>query len=52
MYVEPTEMSELFPLENIPKERFEIPAILKKVASAGRMLAELKGVAAIIPNQG
>ena len=31
--------------------RFETTAILKKTASAGRLLAELKGVSASIPNQ-
>ncbi|MGH7623034.1 MAG: Fic family protein, partial [Gemmatimonadaceae bacterium] len=39
------------PLERLAPERFETPAILKKVATAGRQLAELKGVAASIPNQ-
>src|SRR3546814_7002993 len=32
--------------------RFETPAVLKKLVSANRQLAELKGVAASIPNQG
>jgi Fic family protein len=31
---------------------FETPAVLKATASAGRKLAELKGLAAVIPNQG
>ena len=33
-------------------ERFDTPPILKKLASASRQLAELKGIAASIPNQG
>lgn len=32
--------------------RFETPGVLKKLVSANRQLAELKGVAASIPNQG
>ncbi len=40
------------PLENLSAQRFESPAILKKLALASRKLAELKGVAASIPNQG
>ncbi|WP_028079407.1 Fic family protein [Solimonas soli] len=32
--------------------RFETPAVLKKLVAANRQLAELKGVAASIPNQG
>jgi Fic family protein len=39
------------PLASLSASRFEAPAILKLVASAGRSLAELKGVAAAIPNQ-
>lgn len=42
----------LLPLDHIVPARFETPAILKKLASASRSLAELKGVAASIPNQG
>jgi len=38
-------------LEKLPPERFETPAILKRLAGASRQLAELKGVAAAIPNQ-
>lgn len=45
-------MTPLLPLDQLSAERFETPAILKKVASASRQLAELKGVAASIPNQG
>jgi cell filamentation protein, protein adenylyltransferase len=39
-------------LDRLPPERFETPALLKRLASASRALAELKGVAASIPNQG
>lgn len=35
----------------ISPARFETPAVLKKLVSANRQLAELKGVAASIPNQ-
>src|SRR5690606_4807653 len=35
----------------LPPERFETPAILKRLNIASRNLAELKGVAASIPNQ-
>jgi Fic family protein len=41
----------LAPLQRLPTARFETPAILKKLAGASRHLAELKGVAASIPNQ-
>jgi Fic family protein len=44
-------MSTLSPLQNLPASRFETPAILKKVASASRHLAELKGAASSIPRQ-
>ena len=40
------------PLSHLPQERFETTAILKKLTQASRKLAELKGVAATIPNQG
>ncbi|HEX7339998.1 MAG TPA: hypothetical protein VF271_08715 [Rhodanobacteraceae bacterium] len=40
------------PLQELAVARFETPAILKKLAVASRKLAELKGVAASIPNQG
>ena len=40
------------PLETLNAARFDAPAILKKLASASRRLAELKGLAASIPNQG
>jgi len=44
-------MTELEPLTCLNPARFEATAILKKTASAGRLLAELKGVSASIPNQ-
>ncbi len=40
------------PLEKLDPARFDTPAILKKLASSSRVLAELKGIAASIPNQG
>ena len=40
------------PLEQLDAARFETAAILKRLAAASRQLAELKGVAASIPNQG
>lgn len=42
---------DLRPLERIDPKRFETPEVLRKLASASRALAELKGVAASIPNQ-
>ena len=45
-------MTMLHPLEQLDAARFETPAILKKLASSSRRLAELKGIAASIPNQG
>jgi Fic family protein len=39
------------PLDALPAARFETPQILKRLALASRSLAELKGVAASIPNQ-
>ncbi len=39
------------PLHKLSPQRFETPAVLKKLAAASRQLAELKGVAASIPNQ-
>ena len=44
-------MPRILPLEHLATERFETPPILKKLAAASRQLAELKGVAASIPNQ-
>lgn len=45
-------MTQILPLERLTAHRFDTPAILKKLASSSRYLAELKGVAASIPNQG
>ncbi len=45
-------LSPIPPLENLVPARFETAPILKKLASASRQLAELKGMAASIPNQG
>ncbi len=44
-------MTTLSPLETLDAARFDTPAILKRLASASRALAELKGVAGSIPNQ-
>lgn len=45
-------MPSIPPLEQLDAARFDTPAILKKLASSSRRLAELKGIAASIPNQG
>lgn len=45
-------MSPLYPLEQLDAARFDTPAILKKLAMSSRRLAELKGIAGSIPNQG
>jgi hypothetical protein len=45
-------MLTLSSLETLDAARFETPHILKRLASASRQLAELKGIAASIPNQG
>lgn len=45
-------MSHIAPLHELAPQRFETAAILKRLAAASRELAELKGVAASIPNQG
>jgi Fic family protein len=45
-------MAEITPLWQLPAARVERPDILKKLTTASRRLAELKGVAASIPNQG
>jgi Fic family protein len=45
-------MPTLLPLESLIPARFDTAPILKRLASASRALAELKGVAASIPNQG
>ena len=39
-------------LESLDARRFETPDILKRLASSSRKLAELKGIAASMPNQG
>lgn len=39
-------------LNSLDAGRFDSPTILKRLASASRKLAELKGIAASIPNQG
>nr|WP_315430380.1 Fic family protein [uncultured Albidiferax sp.] len=45
-------MPALQALDHLDAARFDTPAILKKLASSSRRLAELKGIAASIPNQG
>lgn len=45
-------MADIRPLHEIKADRFETTTILRKVASAARQVAELKGIAASIPNQG
>ena len=45
-------MPPISPLEELDSRRFESPRILKKLATTSRQLAELKGMAASIPNQG
>lgn len=45
-------MNQLTALETLDARRFEAPAILKRLASSSRKLAELKGIAASMPNQG
>ncbi|HVW64641.1 MAG TPA: Fic family protein [Nitrosospira sp.] len=45
-------MAEITPLTALQPARFDRPDILKKLTVASRRLAELKGVAASIPNQG
>ena len=45
-------MHQITPLEQLDMARFESPAILKKLALSSRRLAELKGIAGSIPNQG
>lgn len=44
-------MATILPLDALAASRFETPAILKKLASSSRKLAELKGIASSIPNQ-
>lgn len=45
-------MSPMQPLHRLDPGRFETPEILTRLAAASRQLAELKGVASSIPNQG
>lgn len=45
-------MASIPPLEQLDPARFDSPVILKKLAAASRRLAELKGIAGSIPNQG
>jgi Fic family protein len=45
-------MPSIEPLESLEAGRFNAPEILRKLASSSRQLAELKGIAASIPNQG
>ena len=44
-------MAQIDPLTSLDWTRFDRPDILKKLATASRQLAELKGVAASVPNQ-
>ena len=46
-----SQVTELQPLTSLDPERFETAPLLKRLAAASRQLAELKGVAASIPNQ-
>jgi Fic family protein len=45
-------MPSIAPLESLGAGRFNAPEILRKLASSSRQLAELKGIAGSIPNQG
>jgi Fic family protein len=45
-------MTDIPPLTELRPERFDRPDILKRLNAASRRLAELKGVAASMPNQG
>lgn len=45
-------MAEILPLTALNPSRFERPDVLKRVTAASRQLAELKGVAASMPNEG
>jgi Fic family protein len=47
----PPPLPPLGPLTRLRAEDFETPAVLKATATASRRLAELKGLAAAIPNQ-
>lgn len=42
----------MLPLQGLPAGRFATPAILLRLNAASRQLAELKGVASSIPNEG
>ena len=44
-------MTTLRPLDQLNASRFDTPSVLKRLATASRKLAELKGLAASIPNQ-
>jgi Fic family protein len=46
------EMADIPPLTSLRPDRFDRPDILKQLNAASRKLAELKGVAASMPNQG
>jgi Fic family protein len=48
----PDSMTRISPLHTLAPDSFDTPPILKRLASASRQLAELKGVAASIPHQG
>lgn len=50
--VQNSPVTALRPLEELDARRFETPGILKGLALASRRLAELKGGAASIPNEG
>ena len=45
-------MNHLTAIEALDARRFDTPAILRRLASSSRKLAELKGIAASMPNQG
>jgi Fic family protein len=45
-------VTRISPLHQLAPDRVDTPPILKRLASASRQLAELKGVAASIPHQG
>lgn len=47
-----TRMTPLLSLAHLSPQQFETVSILKKLAAASRKLAELKGMAGTIPNQG
>jgi Fic family protein len=45
-------MNKLTAIETLDARRFDTPAILRRLASSSRKLAELKGIAVSMPNQG